>query len=93
MERWELRAIVDAELKHVPETPSGDQTLLRAAYNMARMHSLGRQATKKQQTAFDVLQDCIRVLRKTCPGACFCYDKGFFENSTHESRRLQIADS
>ena len=78
MKRTKLRAIVDTELKHIPKTQGECQGLLRAAYNMARMHSLGEQATKKQ-SAFDVLQDCIRVLKKKNSDACFCYDKEFFE--------------
>ncbi|MEN6369791.1 MAG: hypothetical protein ABFD77_08860 [Thermotogota bacterium] len=91
MERRELRAIVDTELKHIPKAPGEYQGPLRAAYNMARMHSLGRRAAKKQ-TAFEVLQDCIRVLKKLCPGACFCYDDGFFKGRRDESRTPWAVD-
>ena len=78
MERTKLRAIVDTELTHIPKTPREYQGPLRLAYNMARMHSLGELATNKQ-SAFDVLQDCIAVLKKDNSDACFCYDKEFFE--------------
>lgn len=78
MERTKLRAIVDTELKHIPKTQGEYQGPLRAAYNMARMHSLGRRATSKK-LAFDVLQDCIRILKKSNSDACFYYDKEFFE--------------
>ncbi len=79
MERTKLRAIVDTELKHIPKTPGEYQGLLRATYNMARMNSLGKRATKKQ-SAFDVLQGCIKGLKKNNSDACFYYDKEFFEN-------------
>ncbi len=91
MERTRIRTIVDTELRHIPKTRGRCQGLLRMAYNMARMHSLGRRATKNQ-TAFDVLQDCIAVLKKTNPGARFYYDKGFFESNTHDGCRPQSAD-
>ena len=79
MERTKLRAIVDTELKHIPKTQGEYQGLLRAAYNMTRMHSLGTRATKKQ-SALDVLQDCIKVLTRDDSDACLYYDKEFFEN-------------
>ncbi len=78
MERAKLRAIVDTELKHIPKTPGEYQGLLRLAYNMARMHSLGELATNKK-SAFDVLQDCIAILKKENSDACFYYAEGFFE--------------
>lgn len=78
MERAKLRAIVDTELKHIPKTQGEYQGLLRLAYNMARMHSLGRRAASKQ-SAFDVLQDCIEVLKKDNSDVCVYYDKEFFE--------------
>ena len=84
MKQAEMRAIVDAELEHIPGFPGEHQNLLRAAYNMARMHSLGKRATKKQ-TASDVLQDCIEALKKENPDARFYYDKDFFERNTHDS--------
>ena len=84
MKQAEMRAIVDAELEHIPGFPGEHQGLLRAAYNMARMHSLGKRATKKQ-TASDVLQDCIEALKKENPDARFYYDKDFFERNTHDS--------
>lgn len=78
MERTKLRAMVDTELKHIPKTPGENQGRLRLAYNMARMHSLGRRATNKQ-SAFDVLQDCIKVLTRDDSDAYFYYDKEFFK--------------
>lgn len=78
MERTKLRTIVDTELKHIPKTQGEYQGLLRLAYNIARMHSLGKRATKKQ-SALDVLQDCIKLLTKDDSDACVYYDKEFFE--------------
>jgi len=76
--------VIDVELKHIPDFPGEHQGLLRAAYNIARMHSLGKRATKKE-TAFDVLHDCIEALKKEYPDARFYYDKDFFESNTHDS--------
>jgi len=84
MKQAEMRAIVDAELEHIPDFPGEHQGLLRAAYNIARMHSLRKQATKKK-TALDVLQDRIGALKKENPDARFYYDKDFFESNTHDS--------
>jgi len=84
MKQAEMRAVIDAELKHIPDFPGEHQGLLRAAYNIARMHSLGKRATKRQ-TALDVLQDCIEALKKENPDARFYYDKDFFESNTHDS--------
>ena len=84
MKQAEMRALVDAELKHIPNFPGEHQGLLRAAYNAARMRSLGKRATKKE-TAFDVLQDRIEALRKENPDARFNYDKDFFESNPHDS--------
>ena len=84
MKQAEMRAIVDAELKHIPNSSGEHQGLLRAAYNAARMHSLGKRATKKE-TAFDVLQDRMEALRKENPDARFNYDKDFFESNPHDS--------
>lgn len=81
--------MIDAELKHIPDFRGEHQGLLRAAYNMARMHSLGKRATTKQ-TVFDVLQDCIKVLKKTNLGARFYYDKDFFECNMHEATRHSL---
>jgi hypothetical protein len=80
MEREKLRAMVDSELEHIPKGPGIDQGLLRAAYNMARQHSLGSRGTG-DQTANDVLEGCIRVLKKEHPDACFIYDRDFFKGS------------
>ena len=84
MKQAEMRAVIDAELKHIPDFPGEHQGLLRAAYNIARMHSLGERATK-EQTALDVLQDCIEALKKENPDARFNYDKDFFESNPHDS--------
>jgi len=84
MKQAEMRAIVDAELEHIPGFPGEHQNVLRAAYNMARMHSLRKRTTEKK-TALDVLQDCIEALKKENPDARFYYDKDFFESNTHDS--------
>lgn len=86
MERTKLQRIVDSELEHIPKGPGVDQGLLRAAYNMVRLHSLGRQGTGNQ-TANDVLEGCIRVLKKEHPDACLIYDRNFFKASAHGDSR------
>ena len=84
MKQAEMPAIVHAALEYIPGFPGEHQNLLRAAYNMARMHSLEKRASKKK-TSLDVLQDCIEALKKENPEARFYYDKDFFERSVHDS--------
>jgi hypothetical protein len=74
-----MQALVDSELEHIPKAGGIEQGLLRAAYNAARLHSLGRRSSRSQ-SANDVLQECIQVLKREDPDARFIYDKEFFEN-------------
>jgi hypothetical protein len=45
------------------------------------MHSLGKKA-KEEKTAFDVLQECIALLKNELPAADFRYDSSFFRQKT-----------
>jgi ribosomal protein L29 len=73
----EMRAKVNEELDHIPRHPKPQQSELRMAYQVDRMHSLGKKAKEKRDAA-DVLHDCIELLSKDQPGVEFQYDKAFF---------------
>lgn len=66
-----------SELEHIPANRRETQNLLRMAYNVARLQSLGKNATK-QQSPFDVIQECLTFLNGKYPGYEFEYDKEFF---------------
>ena len=74
----EMREQVLQELEHIPKHPKGHQSELRMVYFTARMHSLGKKS-ETEKTAFDVLQECMDLLRKDNPNAEFRYDQSFFQ--------------
>lgn len=78
MKLAEMHAKAAAELEHIPDWPGEHQKELRAMYKMLRMHSLGRDATKKGQTAPDVLRDSIEFVKKDHPDAVLHYDRKLF---------------
>jgi hypothetical protein len=76
----EMRDTVLSELARIPNWPS-QQSALRMAYWPLRMKSLGKKAEKKDQTAYEVLLDCIAEVQKYHPGYEFLYDKAFFRKA------------
>ena len=81
MDVKEMRAKVAEELKYIPKHPKPVQGELRAAYQMLRMHSLGKKA-EKEQTRRDVLLEAVKVVRNDNPTAKVAYDKKFFAAKT-----------
>ena len=74
----EMREQVLQEMEHIPKHPKPHQSDLRMGYFLARMHSLGKKS-KTDRTAFEVLQECIEILKKTTPAAEFRFDATFFK--------------
>lgn len=80
----QMREKVLKELEHIPDWPK-TQKDLRMSYWFFRMHSLGKKA-KVKKTAKEVLEDCIKDLKKKGgvyfkkgSDYAFLYDKEFFE--------------
>lgn len=80
MDVKEMRAKVAEELEHIARHPKREQGELRMAYQVARMHSLGKKA-KIAKTASEVLHECLAILRKGNPGTKYLYDEAFFAKS------------
>jgi hypothetical protein len=78
MKLKEMRAKVKGELEFIPKLPAIHQSDLRMAYFMARMHSLGKKA-KEEKDTYDVLLDCIKLLKADDPKAKFEFDEKFFK--------------
>lgn len=77
MDVKEMRAKVSEELDHIPRHPKQEQGELRMAYQIARMHSLGKKA-KTAKAASEVLHECLVILRKSNPATKYLYDEAFF---------------
>ncbi len=77
----EMREKVLEELDYVDKRPRPQQSYLRMAYFVSRMHSLGKKADGKK-SAFDVLRECIQSLKSDHPDFDFKYDKAFFRAKT-----------
>jgi hypothetical protein len=73
----QMREIVLAELKHIPDWPV-HQGELRMQYWSLRMHSLGKKV-KIRKSAKEVLDECIADLGSQYPGAEFEYNRDFFK--------------
>ncbi len=73
----EMRAKVLAEMQSIPKLPKNPQSDLRMAYFTSRMHSLGKKA-KEEKGAYEVLLDCIKLLKSDNPKAKFQFDEKFF---------------
>lgn len=71
-----MQAIVSEELKHIPDWPV-PQNYLRANYQTRRMHSLSKRA-EREQTAKEVLEECISDLKDDYPDIQFLYEEDFF---------------
>ncbi len=76
----EMRNKVLSELSRIPDWPKPQQSMLRMAYWVLRMKSLGKKA-EKNQTAYEVLLDCVAEWQKSYPGYEFKYDKVFFRKA------------
>jgi hypothetical protein len=76
----EMRDTVLEDMEHIPRHPKPAQSYLRAIYFTSRMRSLGKKA-KEEQTASQVLQECIDFLKKVHPGIEFRYDQVFFQTT------------
>ena len=76
----EMRDKVLSELSRIADWPKPQQSVLRMAYWMLRMKSLGKKAEKKQ-TAHEVLLKCIAEIQGRYPGYEFIYDKAFFRKA------------
>jgi len=87
MRLTEMRALVRAELAHIPDWPKPHQSELRMSYWLLRMHSLGKKA-RAEKSALEVLQECITVLRQQYPDVQFDYDAAFFRQQGHLPRTL-----
>jgi len=80
MKREEMRRKIDGELRHIPHSSSGSrQNMLRAAYNMIRLHDL---ALNPHCPAQESLTRAIEQLKKTDPEFAPLYDKSFFEKDS-----------
>ncbi|HUU18147.1 MAG TPA: hypothetical protein VMW72_13435 [Sedimentisphaerales bacterium] len=71
-----MREMVKEELEHIPDWPE-PQNELRMIYWTRRMHSLGKKA-KSEQTAKEVLEECISDSKTKYPDFQFLYDESFF---------------
>lgn len=71
MQEW-----VKEELKHIPDRPE-PQGELRMIYQTRRMHSLGKKVVS-EQTAKEVLKECISHLKDDYSDFQFLYDENFF---------------
>lgn len=82
----EMREKALEELEHIPRHPKPAQSYLRAIYFTSRMHSLGKKA-KEEQTASQVLQECIDFLKKEHPEFEFRYDQAFFKQGRGKRKK------
>ncbi len=71
-----IQAVVSEELKHIPDWPE-PQNYLRMNYHTRRMNSLGKKA-ECEQTAKEVLEECISDLKDDYPDSQFLYEEDFF---------------
>jgi hypothetical protein len=76
----EMRQRVLQEMEHIPRYPKESQSLLRMAYWLHRMNSLGKNAETPNDPS-KVMERCLAELAKSHPSAQFVYDKEFFATS------------
>ena len=75
----QMREVVLKELEHIPNWPE-PQKELRMVYWRRRMHSLGRKVNKKE-TAKEVLEESMNLLKRDYPNFSFEYDEEFFDKA------------
>jgi len=71
-----IRQTVEEELRHIPRGNEA-QNLFRQVYNVLRLKSLGRKASKKK-TKEEVFVEAIREVRKIYPDFFPEFDEEFF---------------
>ena len=76
MNAKQMREQVLVELGHIPKG-NLDQSLLRMAYEVARLNSLGGRS-QVGGTRGDVLRFSVAQVRRGSPGAPLAYDAVFF---------------
>ena len=77
MNRREMNEQVGRELEHIPKWPGEHQSQLRFLYNAMRRSSLGKKVPVKP-SAWEVLRECVSILRQSNPTALVHYDRDFF---------------
>jgi hypothetical protein len=72
-----MRNQVKEELRHIPRGDL-DQNMLRHAYWVGRMHSLGKKA-RKEISKEEVVIKAAKLIKKDNPNFCPKYDEKFFD--------------
>lgn len=84
MTRREMLDITRRELAHIPDWPEHQRALRMAFWNL-RLNSLGKKA-EYPDDPLAVVEEAVRITRKTYTSEPFEYDRAFFEAESRSKR-------